>query len=174
MYPPSRRFCDLVMKGGITSGIVYPAAVLELAKEYAFKNIGGTSAGAIAACAAAAAELGRRKQLAFAEDRGEGQLFPSELSGAGFAGLDKVARDLATPGFIVNLFQPARRARPLFRTLLQLISRAPALKKGLSIAVCALRLAAGWIAVTTAVSIGVSAMLAALIGLPVLPTIVTI
>jgi hypothetical protein len=41
--------CDLVMKGGITSGIVYPGAVLELSKEYEFANIGGTSAGAIAA-----------------------------------------------------------------------------------------------------------------------------
>ena len=50
------KYCDLVMKGGITSGIVYPNAVLALAKQYRLKNIGGTSAGAIAAavCAAAA------------------------------------------------------------------------------------------------------------------------
>src|SRR5437867_5030446 len=104
MQPPSRRFCDLVMKGGITSGIVYPAAVLELAKEYAFKSIGGTSAGAIAACAAAAAESGRRKQLAFAAEQSKGQALPHELSGVGLAGLEKVAKDLATPGFIVSLF----------------------------------------------------------------------
>ena len=51
-------FCDLVMKGGITSDAVYRAAVCELASQYAFKNIGGTSAGAIAAAAAAAAECG--------------------------------------------------------------------------------------------------------------------
>ncbi|MCU0226250.1 MAG: patatin-like phospholipase family protein, partial [Bryobacterales bacterium] len=56
-----RRFCDLVMKGGITSGIVYPKAVCELAKSYTFRNIGGTSAGAIAAAATAAAELGRHR-----------------------------------------------------------------------------------------------------------------
>jgi len=43
------KYCDLVMKGGITSGIVYPNAVLALAREYRFKSIGGTSAGAIAA-----------------------------------------------------------------------------------------------------------------------------
>ncbi|MFS2045864.1 patatin-like phospholipase family protein, partial [Stenotrophomonas geniculata] len=43
------------MKGGITSGIVYPNAVLALAREYRFKSIGGTSAGAIAAAVAAAA-----------------------------------------------------------------------------------------------------------------------
>ncbi|MBQ0959150.1 patatin-like phospholipase family protein [Ideonella sp. 4Y11] len=52
--------CDLVMKGGITSGVVYPRLVAELATRYRFKNIGGTSAGAIAAGACAAAEYGRR------------------------------------------------------------------------------------------------------------------
>ena len=46
-----RRECDLVMKGGITSGIVYPKAVLALKDTYTFRNIGGTSAGAIAAVA---------------------------------------------------------------------------------------------------------------------------
>lgn len=48
------------MKGGITSGVVYPKAVVDLARKFRFKNIGGTSAGAIAA-AAAAAELGRER-----------------------------------------------------------------------------------------------------------------
>ena len=52
--------CDLVMKGGITSGIVYPGAVLELSKEFRFVNIGGTSAGAIAAALTAAAEYRRQ------------------------------------------------------------------------------------------------------------------
>ena len=55
--PP--RFCDIVMKGGITSGIVYPAAVVEIAKSFIFKNVGGTSAGAIAASLTAAAERRR-------------------------------------------------------------------------------------------------------------------
>ncbi|MGB6519619.1 MAG: patatin-like phospholipase family protein, partial [Candidatus Cybelea sp.] len=41
--------CDVVMKGGIASGVVYPGAVYELSKTYRFRNIGGTSAGAIAA-----------------------------------------------------------------------------------------------------------------------------
>ena len=52
--------CDIVMKGGITSGVVYPLAVTELATVFRLRNIGGTSAGAIAAAAAAAAEHGRR------------------------------------------------------------------------------------------------------------------
>jgi predicted acylesterase/phospholipase RssA len=51
--------CDLVMKGGITSGIVYPPALFELSKKYTFNSIGGTSAGAIAAATAAAAEYNR-------------------------------------------------------------------------------------------------------------------
>jgi Patatin-like phospholipase len=39
--------CDLVMKGGITSGIVYPLAIVEIAKAFRLRSIGGTSAGAI-------------------------------------------------------------------------------------------------------------------------------
>src|SRR6188474_1851074 len=57
---PHNRFCDLVMKGGITSGIVYPKAIATLAKCYRFKSIGGTSAGAVAAAITAAAEYQRR------------------------------------------------------------------------------------------------------------------
>lgn len=38
--------CDLVMKGGITSGIVYPLAVVEISKAFRLRSIGGTSAGA--------------------------------------------------------------------------------------------------------------------------------
>ena len=51
--------CDVIMKGGITSGVIYPGAVCELAKAYRLRSIGGASAGAIAAAAAAAAECGR-------------------------------------------------------------------------------------------------------------------
>lgn len=52
--------CDLVMRGGITSGVVYPGVLMELARHYRFRNIGGASAGAIAAGVAAAAEYGRQ------------------------------------------------------------------------------------------------------------------
>lgn len=55
------RFCDVVMKGGVTSGIVYPPALVKLASQFAFKNIGGTSVGALAAAVAAAAEYRRRQ-----------------------------------------------------------------------------------------------------------------
>ncbi|HEY5845580.1 MAG TPA: hypothetical protein VIT42_02200 [Microlunatus sp.] len=55
--------CDIVMKGGITSGVVYPLAVCELATTYRLRSVGGASAGAIAAAAAVAAEMGRRSVL---------------------------------------------------------------------------------------------------------------
>ncbi len=46
--PPDlgRTFCDVVMKGGITSGVVYPTAIAGLAQRYRLRNIGGASAGA--------------------------------------------------------------------------------------------------------------------------------
>ena len=61
-YAHPTRACDVVMKGGITSGVVYPHALCELAVTYRFSKIGGTSAGAIAAAAAAAAEHGRERR----------------------------------------------------------------------------------------------------------------
>jgi hypothetical protein len=50
---------DLTMRGGTTSGVVYPLAVCEIARRRRVRNVGGASAGAIAAAATAAAELGR-------------------------------------------------------------------------------------------------------------------
>jgi predicted acylesterase/phospholipase RssA len=61
-YSEPTRSCDVVMKGGITSGVVYPHAVCDLAGTYRFRNVGGTSAGAIAAAATAAAEYGRARR----------------------------------------------------------------------------------------------------------------
>lgn len=58
-YLSASKKCDVVMKGGITSGIVYPRAICRLAREYRFHSIGGTSAGAIAAALTAGAEYRR-------------------------------------------------------------------------------------------------------------------
>lgn len=57
--PPLDRFCDLVLTGGVASGVVYPWAIVELARHFRFRSIGGTSVGAMAAALAAAAEYGR-------------------------------------------------------------------------------------------------------------------
>jgi predicted acylesterase/phospholipase RssA len=62
-----RRYCDVVMKGGITSGVVFPAAIARLSTQFRFRNIGGTSAGAIAAAGAAAAEYRRATDNAHPE-----------------------------------------------------------------------------------------------------------
>ncbi|WP_421916980.1 hypothetical protein [Mesorhizobium sp.] len=77
--PAKKRLdCDIVMAGGVTSGIIYPGAVAMIARRYAFHSIGGTSVGAIAAAITAAAEYGRRTNLnpgAF----GELEQMPKEL-----------------------------------------------------------------------------------------------
>ena len=57
--PPADRFCDLVLNGGVASGVVYPWALVELARHYRFRSIGGNSVGAMAAAIAAAGEYGR-------------------------------------------------------------------------------------------------------------------
>lgn len=116
------KYCDLVMKGGITSGIVYPNAVLALAKEYRFKNIGGTSAGAIAAAVSAAAAMGERVR--------NGQAHANRDPKMGFQGLAAVSKRLSTAGFIYGLFQPAQGARNAYRLLVLLAGHAAPWRKG--------------------------------------------
>jgi predicted acylesterase/phospholipase RssA len=89
--------CDLVMKGGVASGVVYPGAILALAKSYRFRNVGGTSAGAIAATVTAAAELGRREGRA-----------------GGFERLRELADAICRPGLVRSLFQPRPENRGVF------------------------------------------------------------
>lgn len=106
--------CDLVMKGGVTSGVVYPKLIAELASRYRFRNIGGTSAGAIAAAACAAAEYGRNhgKPDAFAElDKLPGVLGAS----AGKKGRSK----------LFTLFQPADVVRAQFAVLMKGLNAEP-------------------------------------------------
>lgn len=124
MNEPS-KYCDLVMKGGITSGIVYPNAVLALAKEFRIKNIGGTSAGAIAAAVCAAAALGdRRKHHKDSFDKANAQM--------GFEGMSEVSKRLATKGFIYGLFQPAWGGRNAFGLIVILAGKGGFLRKLLS------------------------------------------
>lgn len=57
---PRDRYCDLILTGGVTSAIAYPAAIFALATTYRFNSIGGSSSGAGSAALAAAAEFRRR------------------------------------------------------------------------------------------------------------------
>lgn len=91
--------CDIVMKGGLTSGIVYPPAILRIAQRFRFRNIGGTSAGAIAAAGAAAAEFRRQ----------------SSGSGDGYVRLRTQVMDwLATGRNMLSLLVPVLPAVPIF------------------------------------------------------------
>ncbi|WP_411034083.1 hypothetical protein [Shinella sp. BYT-45] len=100
--------CDLIMKGGITSGVVFPKAITRLAERYRFVNIGGTSAGSIAAVMAAAAEY-RRSLGGSEEDRA-----------AGFKVIEEMADDLARN--LKTLFQPSAATRPLFVLAMSVIA----------------------------------------------------
>jgi len=106
--------CDLVMKGGITSGVIYPKLIHDLSKRYRFKNIGGTSAGAIAAGACAAAEFGRQHGRAGA-----------------FEQLNELPDVLGQPvepskrSRLLSLFQPHPSLQPHFDVLLQALNKKP-------------------------------------------------
>ena len=97
--------CDLVMKGGITSGVVYPGAITRIAKDFRFRNLGGASAGAIAAVAAAACEYRR-----------------NQGDPAAYDVLDEVQHEISGPGFVQSLFQPTAEAKPAFDLALRLVT----------------------------------------------------
>jgi predicted acylesterase/phospholipase RssA len=102
--------CDLVLKGGITSGVVYPRAISRLARNYQIRGVGGTSAGAIAAAFAAAAEYYRRRTGTF----------------DGFRHVESLVADLATrvnsQTRLEGLLQPQPGTRIPFRVLKFLLS----------------------------------------------------
>ena len=96
--------CDLVMKGGITSGVVYPTAAVALKDKYRFRRIGGASAGAIAAVLTAAAEFARQSGATGTD--------------AGFARLEKLP--VALQSQLTDLFQPSRSTAGAFHFLMAL------------------------------------------------------
>jgi predicted acylesterase/phospholipase RssA len=108
--PPIDRYCDLVLTGGVTDGVIYPWAVLELARAYRFKNIGGTSVGAMAAAVTAAAEYARR------------QGFLSGFNEVVLKMPRKLGEDVKAKGRtrIFTLFQPSRSNQRLFELFLAL------------------------------------------------------
>ena len=111
--PPIDRYCDLVLTGGVTDGVVYPWAILELAREYRFKNIGGTSVGAMAAALTAAAEYARRR---------------GHLSGFNEVLLklpEWLGEDVNGKTRMFSLFQPAKSTRRLFEMFVSFFSPDP-------------------------------------------------
>jgi len=131
-YPKSALLgerCDLVMKGGITSGIIYPHAVCQLAITKRLNRVGGTSAGAIAAGAAAAAELGR--------DAGR-----TDTGYARLAALPAALAEITAGGHtrLYHLFQPQRSTTALYRLLAVMIGRGGRWNKAIRALLAAVRL----------------------------------
>jgi predicted acylesterase/phospholipase RssA len=132
------RDCDIVMKGGVTSAVVYVGAVVELARSYRFRSIGGTSSGAIAAAFTAAAEYRRQR------DGLEGLAEP--LAG--------VADQLTTPGFQERIFQAAPPMRPLMRVFLAAVKQGrPRTLTGIAIVAALVR--GRWLAAIGPAAIGI-------------------
>lgn len=105
MPSTATRECDIIMKGGVTSGVVYPPAVVALSQTYRFRNIGGTSAGAIASAVTAAAEFSRQSG-----------------GGTGFSGLAQLPAWLSANGHLFGLFKPNKPTRPIFEFLIRLVN----------------------------------------------------
>ena len=92
------------MRGGMTSGILYPPAIYGFAEEYTLVGIGGTSAGGIAAGIAAAAEYRRR-------------------NGGGLDGFDRlkdIPIDLEAEGKLTGLFRADASTRKILTRVLKL------------------------------------------------------
>ncbi len=140
------RSLDLTMKGGTTSGVVYPLAICELATDFRFRNVGGTSAGAIVAALTAAAELGRSGQVLAScpshKESPQAETPPAEnfaSSGTaqetnairpGFTGLADIISWLtqiregdpkAEEYRLAQLFRPGRATVPIFRVVVAIM-----------------------------------------------------
>ncbi|HHU39792.1 MAG TPA: hypothetical protein GXZ45_10995 [Propionibacterium sp.] len=135
--------CDLVMKGGVTSGIVYPRLVTRLAQHHRFVRIGGASAGAIAAAMTAAAEFER-----------SGRESGRAPAGDGPAGFDLLHRlpDTLGPG-LGDLFAPRKDLRHHLGAVLALVDKRGAGKVGPT-ARHVVAGSAGWLLAGLVVSVG--------------------
>lgn len=98
------RYCDLILTGGVTSAIAYPAAIVALGSVYRFNSIGGSSSGAGAAALAAAAEYRRRH----GSPNGFGVLIQRAQA------LPETVRGKTR---LAWLFQPSAQHRRLFKAL---------------------------------------------------------
>ncbi len=102
--------CDIVMEGGVTSGVVYPAFVARLAKRFTLRSIGGASVGAIAAIAAAAAQYKRNRVRKDGHGCDDGfhkiALLPRRLR-----------ERVGSTTRLLSLFQPSEVLAPHFRVI---------------------------------------------------------
>src|SRR5215207_9231594 len=102
---------DVVMRGGITSGIIYPGAITAIAERYRLRSLGGTSAGAMAAAVSAAAEFGRWSGRNPAAFRDVVNPIPTWLG----------TKTTSGRSALFHLFTPDPDTRPVFKLVTDLI-----------------------------------------------------
>lgn len=140
-YPEPGADCDIIMKGGITSGVVYPLTICKLATKYRLRSIGGASAGAIAASIAAAAEY-RRQQGG------------TESSG-GFRHMAELPNEISVR--LAGLFQPLPTTRRIFEVLFAAIDPGrTGASKGLDVVRTIVRRKFGWFIVGLLLTLAVA------------------
>lgn len=119
--------CDIVMEGGVTSGVVYPTFVAGLSRRFRLRSIGGTSVGAVAAIAAAAAQFRRN----------------GTASSDGFDRMEKIPRQLqeAVGGKsrLFSLFQPCPDLERHFSVISASLNRAHKFKALVCVAMTLIR-----------------------------------
>lgn len=155
--------CDLIMKGGITSGLVYPMAASRLATRYRFRSIGGASAGAIAAALTAAAEYQRRAALAHPPEDTTAAA-PAMTPGTGFLSLVDIPAELGPR--LPTLFQPSAAMRRPYETAMAAVSpRVSTAGKVAGVVRHAVSGAPGPFALVTAAALGVGLVLGVIGGM---------
>jgi predicted acylesterase/phospholipase RssA len=102
--------CDIVMEGGVTSGVVYPGFVARLAQRFTLRSIGGASVGAIAAIGAAAAQYKRNRVRKTGTGRDDGFLLMAKLPRRLRESVDGRTR-------LFSLFQPCPTLAPHFHVI---------------------------------------------------------
>lgn len=108
--------CDVVMEGGVTSGIVYPSFVARLSERFRLRSIGGTSVGAVAAVAAAAAQF-RRNLDGSADGFTRLAAIPVELQ-----------QDISGKSRLFSLFQPCADLKRHFSVVTASLNRSSKVK----------------------------------------------
>jgi predicted acylesterase/phospholipase RssA len=102
--------CDIVMEGGVTSGVVYPGFVARLAQRFTLRSIGGASVGAIAAIGAAAAQYKRNRVRKAGTGRDDGFFLMAKLPRRLRESVDGRTR-------LFSLFQPCATLAPHFHVI---------------------------------------------------------
>lgn len=112
-----RSPCSVVLEGGVTSAVIYARLLAELAVNYSFRQLGGTSSGAVAAAAAAAAEFGRQHPP-------PGDATPADPFKA-LSGFPQALARLDCRGrtTLFKLFQPGQAGRRSFATAMDTLDR---------------------------------------------------